>query len=144
MELLDRHDGSLRDDAGGYAAEDGTTGLESGPAGSSPPPDELSLEDIPLREELADPTIFDALARLEHKARPFIEALGELLDADPTIRQHVENTNARARSVAKLIHRLVKVPSYEKWVVCWNCHGNGKTPQGKGCMNCGGAGCVYE
>lgn len=114
------------------------------PAASPPPPEELSLEDIPLRGELTDPPIFDALARLEHKAKPHFEALEKLLDADPTIQHDIEGADARAGSLAVLIHRLVKVLPREKWALCWRCHGTGKMPHGKGCMTCGCAGCVYE
>ncbi len=144
MALPDRPDGNDRHDAGGHTVEEGAGGLESVPAGSSPPPEELSLEDIPLRGQLTDPTIFDALARLEHKAKPYVEALEKLLEADPTIRHYVESADARAGSLAVLIHRLVKVLPREKWVLCWRCHGKGKTPHGKGCMTCRCAGCVYE
>ncbi len=132
-----------RDGTGEHAASDGTGGLQPGPAGSSPPTEGTSLEDLPLRDDLADPTIFDALVRLELKAKPHIEALEELLNADLTIRHHLESAEARAGSIAVLIYRLVTAPPCENWVLCWKCRGKGKTPMGKGCMICGCAGCLY-
>jgi hypothetical protein len=112
--------------------------------GAEPGQEEPEIDDLPIYDDLADPSLFKALARFQLQARPHVEALERLLNADPTIRRHIENADARARSVAVQAHRLVKVPTYKKWVHCYICHGKGTTPDSRVCMTCGGAGCLYE
>ncbi len=131
----DRGGDNARDGVGESAAAT-TGGPERAHAGSSSWAEELSLEDVPLRDQLADPTIFDALARLEHLARPHFAVLEKLLD-DATIQWHLKNAEFRALSIAVLIHRLVSVPSCKSWILCWRCHGNGKAAGGNACMTCG-------
>jgi hypothetical protein len=130
-------------DGGRQPARAATGGPEPAGTALSPPAEELSLEDIPLRDELADPTIFDALARLAHRARPHFADLEKLLEDDATIQWHLKNAEFRALSIAVLIQRLVRVPSCKSWILCWQCHGKGKASGGNACMTCGGAGCTF-
>src|SRR5205085_582639 len=128
-------------EAGGAGPRGDRVGVE-GPEPFDPSPqlEGLSIEDIPLRARLGDPTMFDANARLWRQIRPELEELEEFMLGEPKIRQILDQTPWSANLFARRLDRVFRTPSPEEWVACWKCQGKGKTDAAPICGTCGGAG----
>ena len=77
-----------RDGTGEHAASDGTGGLQPGPAGAADRRDVAGGSPASRHLRL---THFRCPGATQLKAKPHIEALEELLNADLTIRHHLES-----------------------------------------------------
>jgi hypothetical protein len=123
-----------------------TVVAKPGTADSSPSRHEPPSEEIPLRAELADPSIFDADARLWHNSRPHVAALQSLVEEDPATRRLVDRAPSGALFFTLAIDRLTRIPPPEDWIICPRCQGKGKKEfMGEtDCGLCVGAGYQYR
>jgi ParB-like chromosome segregation protein Spo0J len=119
--------------------EDGTSHPEVEPAASSYSSGELPIEDIPLRARLANPSMFDIDARIYRDVRANVETLQGRLEQDPQIARNLGQVPWSARSYARQLEQLVRIPPPGEWIVCWKCEGKGKTNAAPICGTCGGA-----
>jgi hypothetical protein len=99
----------------------------------------MPIEDIPLRAQLGDPSMFDADARLWRQSRPYIEEVWKRLLEEPEIRRILEQTPWSANVFARGVDKVIRIPPPEKWVACWKCAGKGRTDAASVCGACGGA-----
>src|SRR5262249_41525680 len=104
------------------------------------------FEDIPLRTDLADPSMFDAEARLLLEARPHIEALRRLVNDNPSTRRLLDRAPKGAKFLSLAIEKLGSVPCSEAWIHCPRCVGKGRKKElmEHECGTCAGAGYQFE
>ena len=102
------------------------------------------IEDIPLRAQLANPSMFDVDARLYRDVRANVEAIRRRMDQDSEIARNLERVPWTAKSYSRRVDQLVQIPPPEAWLVCWKCEGKGKTTAAPTCGVCGGVCYQYE